>query len=308
MTTENNEDDILVDVQNGEGTDTPAAPKTPEDEGLEFLKAQVADARKAQETARLAREEADRRAQHAANEARQAREEAQRFRTEATDGRMHTVVAAIDSVTREAEMAQAKLEKAAQDGDYKALALAQREISRAEARLVQLDNNKAALEYEAANPRVEQPVQQPIQPADPVDRYAASLTPSSARWVREHRDVVLPNGGPSPKLLAAHYDAVAAGIQPDTDAYFSHLDQKMGHGDPVVQDRSNDGSRVVDITERRQPAVSAPVSRDAPGVPTSATRVRLTPEQREAAEASGISDLEYARQLMAIRREQGLSH
>jgi hypothetical protein len=59
----------------------------------------------------------------------------------------------------------------------------------------------------------------------------------------------------------------------------------------------------------RASVVSAPVSREAPGNYQSEFQndpksVRLTPEQRDAARWSGVSEIEYARQLLLMRKRQ----
>lgn len=308
MTAENPDNELIVDLP----ADTSPIieverTKTPEDEGVDALKAQVEEAKRQREADRLGREEADRRAAAAAAEAARAREDANRFRTEASDNRLNAVVTAIDNVSKEAEMAQARFEAAAQNGDYKALALAQREISQAEARLLQLQNNKAALEDEAKNPQQRQTETTPAY-TDPVERYVATgrITPRSAEWVRSHRDVVLPDGNVKPEVIRAHWSALGEGLTPDTNEYFAHIDQKLGYGAPQ-QDRQQP-AQVVNIETRRAPVATAPVSREASSEPMSPTRVRLTPEEVEAAEISGLTPQEYARWKMDPKTKEMLAN
>jgi hypothetical protein len=310
MTVDNPEDEILVDIP---ADDTPVVEiektKTPEDEGVDALKAQVEEHKRQREAERVGREDADRRAVAAAADAARAREEASRSRTEASTDRMNAVITAIDNVSKEAEMAQARLEAAAQNGDFKALAVAQREISRAEARLLQLENNKTALEEEAKNPTPQRQAEAAPAHTDPVERYVAlnRISPRSAEWMRSHRDVIDNNGSPTPKLLAAHYHAVAHSIGEGTDAYYAHLEQQMGYMSPVPQDRQAPG-QVVNLEARRTPMATAPVSRDSPSAPPSPTSVRLSPEQLEAAEISGMTPQEYAKSLLDPRTKAMLAN
>jgi phage I-like protein len=81
----------------------------------------------------------------------------------------------------------------------------------------------------------------------------------------------------------------------------SHLVQEMQQR--AAQDRPQEQARPT----RLSPAhVSAPVSREVPSASglRSPGRVTLTAQQREAAKMSGVSEAEYARQLLRLRELQ----
>jgi len=303
MAIDKNDDDLILDIPESDVAGKAEPAKSSEDEGVAALKARVEEAKKAREADRLAREESERRAASASEEANRLRRDMASVRAEASSDRLNMVVAAIDSVQREAEMATAAFEAAATTGDYKALAKAQREISRAEARLMQLEASKDAVsaEISAAKGRAEQPQRAESNNSDPADRYIASLTPRSAVWMAQHRDLLASNGAPKQELIAAHNLALAKGHQADSDGYFSYIERKLtefrnedaetGTAEP------DNGNIVVDLAPKRSAAPSAPVSRSAPGDRNNGTRVTLNREQLEAAEIAGMTPSEYAESL-----------
>jgi hypothetical protein len=56
---------------------------------------------------------------------------------------------------------------------------------------------------------------------------AAQASPKSAQWIREHRDLMSTERGRA-KVIAAHHDAIASEVTPDTDEYFAHVDKFVG--------------------------------------------------------------------------------
>jgi hypothetical protein len=124
-----------------------------------------------------------------------------------------------------------------------------------------------------------------------------------ARWKAAHPEVETDR---RVRLRAAfaHEDAIDAGLRPNTEAYLSFLDQQLGFNERPAPETPLPMRAAP--PERRIP-VSAPVSRSAPGGAVADDldallrgRVKLTPEQREAAKVSGISEAEYSRQLVRV--------
>jgi hypothetical protein len=97
-----------------------------------------------------------------------------------------------------------------------------------------------------------------VLPGDPVEAMAAGRTAPTAKWLREHRDVVLSKGA---KLTAAHHDALAEDLAPDSDAYFAHVEKFLGlrdNGDSVRRKNSSDADNTprepkVTFIKRGQP-------------------------------------------------------
>lgn len=254
--------------------------KDPVDNSLETLKEQL-------ERERQARAEAERRANEAAQSAYQAQAEAQ-------DSNLHLVTNAIETVNQTQSILKANYRDAMSAGDYDTAAEIQSEMSANAAKLLQLEQGKQALE---AAPRQEAP--RPYT-ADPVEALASQLSPRSADWVRRH-----PEYATDPrlynKMLAAHNLAVADGINPDTDDYFSSIEDTLRiRSRDEYEDATSSAAKPL---QRRSAPPAAPVSRSGTGTGTRPNRVTLTAEEREMASMMGMTPEEYGRNKLALKKE-----
>jgi hypothetical protein len=155
-------------------------------------------------------------------------------------------------------------------------------------------------ELRRAEEVVRQHVAAGLQPlaADPIDRLPHASA-AQRQWLKDHRDAF-----DDPRKLAhlgaAHHDALAERIEPDSAEYFRFLETRLGYrtaeprlaGDPLGL------PPIPVVPAARGPVVSAPVSRSGGASygsdPLRQGRVVLTAEEREAARLSGVSDREYA--------------
>lgn len=254
--------------------------KDPVDNSLETLKEQL-------ERERQARAEAERRANEAAQSAYQAQAEAQ-------DSNLHLVTNAIETVNQTQSILKANYRDAMSAGDYDTAAEIQSEMSANAAKLLQLEQGRQALE---AAPRQEAP--RPYT-ADPVEALASQLSPRSADWVRRH-----PEYATDPrlynKMLAAHNLAVADGINPDTDDYFSSIEDTLRiRSRDEYEDVTSSAAKPL---QRRSAPPAAPVSRSGTGTGTRSNRVTLTAEEREMASMMGMTPEEYGRNKLALKKE-----
>ena len=128
------------------------------------------------------------------------------------------MTSAIDQIKRESEILKANYRAAMANNDYDEAAETQQAMSINAARLLQLENGKAAME---ARPREVQPVQRTTE--DPVELFAQQLSPRSATWVRRNPQCVT-DPRLNQKMIAAHNLAVADGYEPDSDDYFSFVE------------------------------------------------------------------------------------
>ncbi len=269
--------DIEVQVEETGGDETPAV--VPPEDGIADLKRQL-DA----EVAR--RQEAERRAAEAAQMAHAAR-----IDKEDTD--IQLVANAIDTLDRDTELLKQSLQYAMQTGNYAQQVALQEEISDNKAKLLQLRNGLDAMKSKPKAP----PPQ--VMPADPVEAFAARLTPRSADWVRSHPEFVR-DPAKNRKMIAAHELAVADGIVPDTDAYFEAIEATLRIKPAAVQAEEEASSTAAKVIQRRDAApAAAPVSRGQ----SSRNVVRLTAAEREMAEMMNMKPEEYAKHKMALQKE-----
>jgi hypothetical protein len=266
------------------------------EEGLEKLQKQLADER----AARVA-------AERRANEASQAEV---RALSEKQTSQIDMVKGAIERVTQSSDALEAKYAELAVVGDWQGAAKVQRQMADNAAQLQQLERNKATLENA--------PKPTPRAPDDAVEKVAAQLTPQSAAWVRAHpeyvRDPIL-----NKKMVQAHYAALGEGHAHDTPEYFKTIEQRLGLGvvEParqtprVAKQEVDEETPLTDSSKevggRSGAAPAAPVSRSGNGAAPRSGRITLTPAQVEAAANSGMTNEEYAKQVLALRREGKLN-
>lgn len=279
---ENTEEVIVEQPEPTETTEEVVKDEAPPEEDiqatLQRLKEQV-------EQEKQARLEAERQAREAVNREYQARNDKK-------DSDLQLVVNAIQTVKTNNSILQGRLAEAMAAGDYNQAAEVQREMSANEARLLQLENGKAAMEAE--------PKRQPPPIQDPVEAMASQLTPRSADWLRRHPEFAR-DGRLLRQMIAAHELAVGRGIQVDTDDYFANVENTLGlhqarQAQPVEPD--DPMSQAAQVTQRRAAPPAAPVSR----APSSGTVVRLTPEEREMAGFMKMTPEEYARNKAALKK------
>jgi hypothetical protein len=261
----------------------PAAVASDTEEGIKKLKKQLADEQAA----------------HAATaqRAREAENSEVKAKTDVQATQLDLVKGAIATTTQALDVLEGKYAEAAAAGDWAAAAKVQREIGTNSARLLQLENGKNALE-KAPKPVVR-------ESNDPVEQFTANMTPRSAAWVRSHPEYVRDNRL-NRKMIRAHEDAVDEGIKPDTDEYFESIEKSLN----LRQAPLDDGDTEISLsdaarpTSQRSPApAAAPVSRSGNGNGSRPNVVRLSAEQREIAKLNGMTDEEYARQVVALKSE-----
>jgi len=263
------------------------------DVGLEKLKKQLEEEQKA-------RQDAQSRAQNAEREAAAARAAEAVAKTESADNRLHVVTTAIASVTQSIDIAESEYAKALAEGDHARAAKINRDMVVNSAKLEGLERAKQNLEQA---PKV-QP--KPVV-TDPVEQFASRLSPRSAEWLRAHPDFVR-NPRLNRQMIRAHEDAVDDGITPDTDAYFEAIETKLNLRTPNVSQVGDADTAPQRATGGRSTApAAAPVSRSGAGNGSKPRSIRLTPEMREAAKASGMTDQEYAIEYMKLK-EEGVIH
>lgn len=263
-----------------EGAPAPKIEEPTQEDPIEALKRQLAE----EKQARVA---AEQQANTAAQQAHKAKEEV-------ADNQLQLVTTAINRVKEQSAALKSAYSAAMSAGDFDAAANIHEELSDTRAKLLQLENGKAAME---AQPKPQAP--EPIRAADPVEAFAAQLTPQSAAWVRAHPEYVT-DAELNNLMVAAHNSAVKNGIRPDTPQYFSHVEGRLGvyKGQPAHTD------------DDTMSAASRPAVRDTapPAAPPSrgdgGRRIaRLSAEEMEIAELSGMTPEQYAANREALKKE-----
>lgn len=261
--------------------------------GLEKLKKQLDEER----AGRLA---AERRAQEAADAE-------VRAKTEVQTSQLDLVVNAIAQVTQASDALEQKYTEAMTAQDFVAVAKIQREMSKNEARLLQLEQGKVALE------KAPKPTARPA--IDPVEHFVSTLSARSAAWVRAHPEFVR-DADKNRQMLAAHELAMGRRLAPDTDEYFASIEKTLDLA-PKLADSNADDSKpdtldpmkdtAKETAGRKAAPAAAPVTRSGNGSGNRSNVVTLSAAEVEAAAMNGISPEEYARNKQALKREGRLN-
>ncbi len=247
----------------------------------------ITDLKRQLEAERAGRQAAEQRLHQAAREVHSAR-------SEVDETNLQLVVNAIDTVNRDMELLSQAHTFAMQSGDFDRVTKIQREMSANEAKLLQLENGRQAME---SAPRKPEPV---APPADPVEAFASQLSRRSADWVRQHPEFVT-DQRLNAKMIAAHNLAVADGIPTDTDEYFEAIENTLKVTRKAAQTETDDQYAAKTVRRRDAAPAAAPSNR---GNQTAGSNViRLSAAQREMAEMMGMKPEDYAKNLVALKKE-----
>jgi hypothetical protein len=141
--------------------------------------------------------------------------EAAAWKNELLQAKREQAAVHLERINTEAERATQAHQQALEEGDFARAAEAQREVATLEVRRA---NTQSVAERLDRTPAV---------PADPVEAFAEGRSAQAQDWIRNHPDYAM-GGRKTAKLQAAHSDAIAEGIAPDTKEYFKHVDQFLG--------------------------------------------------------------------------------
>lgn len=279
-------DDDAPPVVEAKTEDKPVLEEVTPDQGIEALKKRL-------EEEKRAREDAERRAY-------EAQQQAQRAQRDVQDGDYQLIISAIDATKRNADILKNGYAEALSVGDYRKAADFQEAIALNANKLSTLENGKNALEA-----KLKQPVQ-PVQ-NDPVEQFAAQLTPRSAAWVRNNPDIIRNRYD---DMVKAHSHAVGEGFVPDSDAYFEHVERRLGlrkAPEPEIAEEEVISVAATPVQKRTSAPPVAPTSRVASNSSGRPNVVRLTAEQKEMASMMGMSPEDYAKNMVALKREGKLN-
>lgn len=291
--------ETVVQEPVSEKIEVPSEPE-PEPEEVSPLQKQLDELRAAEALAKRQLADSQAKEAEALRLANQRGVELRQAHGERQQAQYDAILNAISAAQSEADTAQNDLAVAMSEQDYVKAAEAQRRLSVATSRLVQLDDGKVAFESHMEAVKNEPPPREP-RAVDPIDANP-NLSSAQKSWFKQHREVQS-NQAQMARLGAAHWDALEAGHPQDSENYFKFLDERLGFSkkqDPAPAPQP----------QRKSVPMSAPVSRDTPSLSSgkmTSTRVELTPAQREAARIAGVDDVTYARNLLRLNslKQQG---
>lgn len=266
---EDNKGEIEIEVGGEEGAENPQEGERDQQlQAVDELKEQFETLKAQSEAARRERTEALRARADAEAKASQTTRQAQ---ASVLESQLFTLSSGISAAEAEAGAAEDAWAQAMSAGDYAGAARAQRKMQRAEAQLSRLEDAKGELEAYAKTPPKEAP------PTDPVEAFVQGRTPRTASWLRAHTDHIL-DPAKQKAMERAHYSALGAGFDPDTDDYFTHVEEKLGLREVKEKEPQKE-------VKKRSSAPPVAPANGATGSPASSNTIRvdLSSHERNAA-------------------------
>jgi hypothetical protein len=194
------------------------------------------------------------------------------------------------SATNDLTTAKERLKQAYESGDSERITDAQEALTDAKIRLQQLEKFKPALQKE------EPVVEQQPQAQAPRQASAPSVDPKAEAW-RQKNTWFGVDEEMTALALGLHEKLVRSGIDPRSDDYYDRVNATMKMRFPDYFGEEQTQSKQEEKPARTKPAnVVAPVSR------TTAPRqtIRLTSSQVALAKRLGLSNEQYAKELMKL--------
>jgi len=275
----------IVDEKAAKEPEIEKAPIIEPQEGIQELKKRL-------EAEKAARIDAEKRA-------REANFHADRARDNAKDANYQLVVNALETVKERSDALKAAHKEAMSVGDYDKVAELQEAMSINAYQMNELKRGERALkeqmqaEEEAAK---RQPPRQTELPGDIIEQMAQTVSPKSASWLLKNKEH-LSGEREIRKMFRAHEDAVDDGLKTDSDEYFSFIESRLGLNKQVEEDVMSEAAAPAPRRAPQPPP--APVSRS----PQRSNVVRLTKDQAEMASMLGMTDKEYAKHMLDLRKE-----
>jgi hypothetical protein len=203
------------------------------------------------------------------------------------------------SANNDLAVSKDKLKQAYEAGDAELIANAQEALTDAKLKLQNLSRIKPSLQRE--DERVEQNQQvttPPVPPAPQPDPRAKAWQEKNTWFGADEEMTAL--------ALGLHEKLVRSGVDPSTDEYYRRVDENMRKRFPEAFDDAEEDEQP-QTKQAQKPArtnkpatVVAPVTRG-----TAPRQVRLTPTQVAIAKKLGLSNEQYARELMKLENDNG---
>jgi hypothetical protein len=307
--------EVLVSLETGEDageSDKPekkvakeSAAADEDDVTVETLEKQIEDLRESnkQTQQQLLSEQRERRRVEAA--AQEIVQDAVQYRSAAERGQHSAIKSALDAAQAEQESSKKDYAAFLEAGDFVNAAEAQQKMSRAAAKVLQVERDLGDFETQqaAAKDRAErQPVER-REAAQPVDVIASIDTnpnwlPTERTFLKAHPEL-LTDPQKNAELGVAYNRAMGEKLSRGTPEYFEFIENFMGF-------RKSETRKASDDDEDDTKPYGAPVRRENQGgrAPQRASQVKLSSEQREMARNMGISEIGYARQLQKLQGEK----
>jgi hypothetical protein len=239
------------------------------------------DERREKERAVREREEALRFAQTREQEIRQ-------LKQRLGNGERAYVQEVTKAATNELNVAKERLKQAYEAGDSDRITDAQEALTDAKLRIKQYENFKPSLQEEESGVQQTQQFQVPPSSQPTIDPKAEAWKDKNAWFGTDEEMTAL--------ALGLHEKLVRSGIDPRSDDYYDRVNATMRKRFPDYFEEEQTQTKQEEKPARTKPAnVVAPVTRS-----TAPRQIRLTSSQVALAKRLGLSNEQYAKELMKL--------
>lgn len=229
---------------------------------------------------------------------------AQQAMAEAGENRRHVMVAALNQVKMDTDRLMNEYAEAMSINNFDEAAKIQAQMSQNAVRAAQF-------EAEIDNFRRQEA---PAQSGSQLDQIIKSVSPESARWLKQNREH-LNDDKAIRRMFRAHEDAVDDGIKPDSNEYFEFIEKRLGITDDYEEPAPKRRKQEEQDDDEPMSTAAKPAARSAPPPPAPVERygnrpnvVRLSRAEAETAKMLGMTEKEYATHKLALQKEGKLAN
>jgi hypothetical protein len=192
-----------------------------------------------------------------------------------------------DAATNELTTAKEKLKQAYETGDSGLITEAQEQLNNAQYKLREVQRYRPALQPENNEVQPQQQVQAPVRAPVQNDSRAESWRQDNT-WFGANKSMTA-------LALGLHEEMVEAGVNPRSDEYYDKLNRTMRKRFPEAFEDETEQSRDEKPVRTKAANVVAPATRS-----TAPRQVRLTSSQVAIAKRLGLSNEQYAKEVMKL--------
>lgn len=256
------------------------------EEYSEKVKKRLGQMKKVYHDERREKERVAREREEAVLFAQRALEENKQLKQRLNNGEAAYVKVYTAAATGEMDTAKGRLKQAYEAGDAEQIAEAHTALTEAQFKLREARRYAPALQSNADN----------VQPSQQVPAAPVNVDPKAQAW-REENTWFGSDKGMTALALGLHEEMVADGVDPRSNEYYEKLNRTMRKRFPEAFEDNTEQTTQDGKPVRTQKAanVVAPASRS-----TAPRQVRLTPSQVALAKRLGLSNEQYAKELIKL--------
>jgi hypothetical protein len=258
------------------------------EEYSEKVKKRLSQMKKVWHDERRAKEAAEREKEEALRFAQMREQEIRQLKQRLGNGEKAYIHEVTKSANNDLATAKERLKQAYESGDAEKITDAQEALTEAKLKIKQYENFRPSLQEEESVVQQIQQYQVPPAPQPVIDPKAEAWKDKNPWFGTDEEMTAL--------ALGLHEKLVRSGVDPRSDDYYDRVNATMRKRFPDYFEDEPTQTREAEKPARTKPAnVVAPVTRS-----TAPRQIRLTPTQVALAKKLGLSNEQYAKELMKL--------